>query len=65
MRSLAVIIVCAGCAGSAPPDPGLEGLALASVQPGVVVPGTTLVITGDSFVDAPWGATTLYQPSVW
>ncbi len=49
-----------GCAKSnTPVDPGLEGLALAAVDPGVAIPGTTLVLDGDSFVDEPWGTTHL------
>ncbi len=40
-------------------DPGLEGLAVESVQPSIIVPGTTLVITGASFVGSPWGTSVL------
>ncbi len=47
------------CASSETPDVGLESLALASVEPGVVITGTTLAIGGDSFVAAEWGASTL------
>ncbi len=59
MRWLVTIFV-AGCTASIAPDPGLEGLALKTVAPQTVVPGSTLVITGDSFVDTQWGATTLH-----
>jgi len=38
---------------------GLEGLDIASVQPGVMVPGTVLVVEGQSFVEPPWGETEL------
>jgi hypothetical protein len=48
------------CATSpAPPDTALEGLALDAVNPGLVIPGSTLDLEGDSFVDADWGTTTL------
>lgn len=50
----------AGCATSSSPDPGLEGLALATVKPGTIVPGTEIAIGGESFVDEHWGATTLH-----
>ena len=50
----------AGCATSSSPDPGLEGLALRTVKPGTIVPGTEIVIGGESFVDEQWGATTLH-----
>lgn len=57
---VAALTAAAGCARSdAPVDPGLEGLALASVAPGVAIPGTTLVLEGDSFVDAAWGTSRL------
>ena len=36
-------------------DPALEGLALVSVQPEVIVPGTAMLIEGRSFVEEPWG----------
>ena len=49
-----------GCASSTSPDPGLEALALKSVKPGTIIPGTKLVIAGESFVDDQWGATTLH-----
>ncbi|HVK75453.1 MAG TPA: hypothetical protein VM734_19120 [Kofleriaceae bacterium] len=59
-RRLALVaLVGAGCASSNPPDVGLEALALTSVEPGVVVTGTTLALGGDSFVDAAWGDSTL------
>ena len=54
------MVVVAACATSSAPDPGLEGLALASVKPGTIVPGTNIAIGGESFVDDQWGATTLH-----
>jgi hypothetical protein len=57
---LAPVALAAGCATSTAPDPGLEGLALAKVAPATIIPGTKLAITGDSFVDDQWGATTLH-----
>ncbi len=53
-------LLVAACATSSTPDPGLENLALTSVVPGTIVPGTELAIGGDSFVDEEWGATTLH-----
>lgn len=56
----AAMTVVAACATSSSPDPGLEGLALASVKPGTIVPGTEIAMAGESFVDQEWGATTLH-----
>lgn len=57
--ALAALLVAqlAACAGSKGPagDSGLEGLALDSLNPGTVVPGTTIVLGGASFVSAEWG----------
>ncbi len=55
----AAALAAAGCASSDPPDVGLEGLRLASVQPGLVVTGSTLALGGDSFVAEEWGASVL------
>ncbi len=58
----ALVLACvagAGCASSTVPDVALEGLALTGVAPDTVVPGSTLVIEGDSFVEAAWGESTL------
>ena len=63
MRRLVIALLVAplvGCAGGSVPDPGLEGLAVTAVAPGTIVPGSTLVVTGASFVDAQWGAGTLH-----
>jgi len=57
--ALAALVACAGCASSDVIDVGLEGLALAAVHPDAVMTGTTLVIDGDSFVEAAWGDSTL------
>ena len=54
------VALATGCATSTAPDPGLEELALSKVAPATIVPGTKLAITGDSFVDAQGGATTLH-----
>ncbi len=40
-------------------DTGLVDLALKSIEPGTVIPGTTIVVVGDSFVDDPWGTSLL------
>lgn len=63
-RTAALLAGCAaallaGCASSTAPDVALEGLALEAVAPATVVPGTTLVVDGDSFVEATWGDSTL------
>lgn len=58
--ALAIALVgAAACASSDPPDVGLETLALTRVDPGVIIAGTTLAISGDSFVAAEWGESTL------
>ncbi len=56
---LAVAAAASGCASSDPPDVGLESLAVSSIDPGVVITGTTIDIGGDSFVAAEWGESTL------
>jgi hypothetical protein len=59
-RLLLIGLVVAGCASSrGPGDVGLEGLELERVDPGVVVPGTQLVIEGTSFVPDEQGAAIL------
>jgi hypothetical protein len=40
-------------------DTGLDGLALTSLNPGTVVPGSTMQLLGTSFVDADFGASVL------
>jgi hypothetical protein len=52
-------LVASGCATSFVNDDGLEGLALSSVRPAMVVPGSVLAIEGRSFVDRPWGVSRL------
>jgi hypothetical protein len=52
-------LLAASCASSEAPDVGLESLKLTAVGPTKVVPGTLLALTGDSFVDKEWGASTL------
>lgn len=66
-RHLAVLaaFACASCASSQPPDEGLEGLALASVAPGTVVPGSLIVVHGTSFVGEQWGTTVLRLAGVY
>jgi hypothetical protein len=58
--ALAVAAGGAGCASSSAPDPGLEGLALTSVAPDTIIPGTKVVVVGSSFVDAQWGEATVH-----
>ncbi len=55
-----IAVVVAGCASTDAPDPGLEHLGLSKVAPTTVVPGTQLVVAGESFVDDAWGSTTLH-----
>lgn len=59
-RSLAIWVVGAallGCGSEAGvrEESGLEGLGLTSVEPSVVVPGSTIAIEGRSFLDQPLG----------
>lgn len=51
--------VLTGCAASIAPDPGLESLSLVTVAPATIIPGTKLVLGGESFVDDQWGTATL------
>jgi hypothetical protein len=54
-----LILFVAGCAPEIikPRDTGLEGLALTRVDPALVLPGTRVVLTGQSFVPSTLGAT--------
>jgi hypothetical protein len=58
-----VWLILAGACGPAqilgPRDTGLDGLALTRIDPGLVVPGTTLVVSGHSFVDETLGSARL------
>ncbi len=56
---LALGLTCCGPAGSAPYDPALEGLILLEANPAAMIPGSTLVLAGRSFVGAPWGSPAL------
>jgi hypothetical protein len=59
-RAALIALALAGCARSDDPvDVGLEGLGLSTVNPGTVIPGSTLVIEGDSFVQSEWGTSRL------
>jgi hypothetical protein len=62
MRSVLVIAVgLTACASSpGPGDVGLEGLAVERVDPGVIVPGTLIVVEGDSFVPDEQGEAVLH-----
>ena len=48
-----------GCGTPEPVDVALTGLAVREVAPEVVVTGTSLAITGSSFVDEAWGTSVL------
>src|SRR5258705_13723716 len=56
----AVVLAAGGCASSVGPDPGLEQLALSKVAPDTIIPGTSVVLAGESFVDEQWGAASLH-----
>lgn len=59
---VALLAVLVGCPNEPSPrqiDTALVDLALHEVAPGVALPGTVLVVTGDSFVDDPWGTSRL------
>ena len=61
MKRLGITVLLAGCASSpGPGDVGLEGLDIDRVDPGIVVPGTQLVIEGGSFVPDEQGAAVLH-----
>jgi hypothetical protein len=61
MKTWVLLVAAAlgGCAVSTSRDPGLEGLSLAKVAPGTIIPGTKIVVKGASFVDEQWGTGTL------
>ena len=54
-----VLLACGACASSDVIDVGLEGLTLSALHPDDVMTGTTIVVDGDSFVEAAWGDSTL------
>jgi hypothetical protein len=59
---LLAVLALAACS-TAPSGPryesGLEGLDLTAIGPDLILPGTTVVVAGRSFVDAPFGDTAL------
>lgn len=57
--ALALAAPLAACGQADPIDVGLTGLAVTAVEPGLILPGSTIAITGRSFVDADWGASRL------
>jgi hypothetical protein len=61
-QRIVLALALAGCPAEPQPrmlDTALVDLALHDVQPGVVTVGTQIVVTGDSFVDDPWGTSRL------
>ncbi len=61
-RTLLCLVLLASCGSTnpAPPyDPALDGLILLEANPATMIPGSTLVLSGRSFVGAPWGSPTL------
>ena len=63
MRRLAVIglflTACSFSESDPPYQTGLEGLAIASVNPATVLPGSIISVEGRSFIDQPWGQSEL------
>jgi hypothetical protein len=57
----AALALVAGCASSrGPGDVGLDGLAVDQIDPGIVIPGTMLQITGESFIPDEQGSAVLH-----
>ncbi len=63
MKRAAVLVALFACACQAPTqevrDTGLDGLRLDGADPGLLVPGSTIVLRGASFVDVDLGASRL------
>ena len=60
---LLLLYTLAGCGPAqiiGPRDTGLDGLELVRIDPGLILPGTRMVIGGHSFVDGELGATRLH-----
>ncbi|MCX5745672.1 MAG: hypothetical protein NT062_24615 [Proteobacteria bacterium] len=57
---VASVVLVGGCADATAPDPGLEQLGLDRVAPSMIIPGTSLVVVGASFVESQWGASVLH-----
>jgi hypothetical protein len=55
LPSLTLVAACSLSSSGPRYESGLEGLDLTAVNPAVVLPGSLLVVTGRSFVDAPFG----------
>jgi hypothetical protein len=53
--ALVPLVSCEEPASPRDVDVGLVELSLRSVDPGTILPGTHIVVSGDSFVDDPWG----------
>jgi hypothetical protein len=51
---------CSEPAVGRPEDPGLTGVGLGTLAPDVLLPGTIVTVTGESFVDEPWGDSQLH-----
>ncbi len=56
---LAALAACSFSESEPRYDTGLDELDIVSVQPDVLVPGTVLVVEGQSFVESPWGESKL------
>jgi hypothetical protein len=55
----AVGLAVASCSSAEFVDEGLVGLEISSVSPAIIVEGTVIVVDGASFVDSPWGDSSL------
>jgi hypothetical protein len=61
-RLVATLVLASACSFSESGphyQTGLEGLAIVSLDPGTVLPGSILVVEGRSFIDQPWGESEL------
>jgi hypothetical protein len=59
MRFLPMVVLLAACGSPQVRDTGLDGLSLDSANPGLLLPGTRVVLRGKSFVDIDLGASRL------
>jgi len=59
LAALAAVLLACGGEPEGREDTGLEALGLTDVSPGLVLPGTRIVLTGHSFLDQPLGVSWL------
>jgi hypothetical protein len=58
--AVALAVACGAGQVNGVDDTGLDGLTLHAVNPGTVLPGSKLVVSGDSFVGSDYGASVLH-----